>query len=80
MRLIPDSFVVTYDSPQCAGWQAGGRSPGAFPQARVLSLCEAGTHILWKSLIKPCCRGEVPMARYLVRFLLENMLVVIAPS
>jgi len=80
MRLMAlDSFVVdVYDSPANArafGKPGGGRSPGAFPQARVLSLCEAGMHILWKSLIKPCCRGEVPMARYLVRFLLENMLL-----
>jgi hypothetical protein len=25
-----------------------GRAAGAFPQARVLSLCEAGTHVLWR--------------------------------
>ena len=80
MRLMAmDSFVVNvFDSPaneRAFGRPGGGRSPGAFPQARVLSLCETGTHVLWKSLIKPCHRGEPPMARYLVRFLQENMLL-----
>jgi hypothetical protein len=41
----------------------------------VLSLCETGTHVLWRSLVKPHRRGEVPMARYLLRFLEENMLL-----
>lgn len=80
MRLMAmDSFVVdVVDSPaneRAFGKPGGGRSPGAFPQARVLSLCELGVHILWKSLIKPHYRGEVTMARYLLRFLLKNMLL-----
>lgn len=80
MRLMAlDSFVVDVpDSPaneRAFGRPGGGRSPGAFPQARVLSLCEVGTHVLWRSLIKPQCRSEVVMARYLVRFLQENMLL-----
>ena len=48
---------------------------GAFPQVRVLSLCEAGTHVLWRSLIKPHRRGEIPMAHHLARFLEKNMLL-----
>jgi hypothetical protein len=80
MRLMAlDSFVVDVpDTPaneRAFGRPGGGRSPGAFPQARVLSLCEIGTHVLWRSLIKPHCRSEVLMARYLVRFLQENMLL-----
>jgi hypothetical protein len=80
MRLMAmDSFVVNvFDSPanvRAFGKPGGGRSPGAFPQVRVLSLCECGTHVLWKSLLKPHRRGEVPMARYLARFLQENMLL-----
>lgn len=80
MRLMAmDSFVVdVYDSPANArafGKPGSGRSQGAFPQARVLSLCEVGTHVLWKSLIKPCHRGEQPMAQHLGRFLTENMLL-----
>lgn len=80
LRLMAlDSFVVDVpDTPQnerAFGRPKSGRAPGAFPQARVLSLCEIGTHVLWRSLIKPHRRGEVPMARYLLRFLVENMLL-----
>jgi hypothetical protein len=80
MRLMAmDGFVVDVaDTPgneRAFGRPGSGRSPGAFPQVRVLSLCEAGTHVLWRSSIKPYHRGEVPMARYLVRFLEENMVL-----
>jgi hypothetical protein len=80
MRLMAiDGFVVDLpDTPaneRAFGRPGGGRSPGAFPQARVVSLCEVGTHVLWRSLIKPLSRGEVPMARILLRFLQANMLL-----
>ena len=80
MRLMGvDSFVVDVpDTPQnvrAFGRPGSGRSPAAFPQARVLSVCELGTHVLWKSLIKPHNRGEHPMARHILRFLQENMLL-----
>jgi Insertion element 4 transposase N-terminal/Transposase DDE domain len=80
MRLMAmDGFVLNVaDTPaneRAFGRPGGGRSPGAFPQVQVLSLCEIGTHILWRSLIKPCARGEVLMAVYLLRFLEENMLL-----
>jgi hypothetical protein len=80
MRLMAvDGFVLdvadTPENERVFGRPGSGRSPGAFPQVRVLSLCEAGTHVLWRSLIKPCTCGEVPMARPLLRFLEENMLL-----
>lgn len=80
MRLMAiDGFVVDLrDTPaneRAFGRPGGGRSPGAFPQVRVVSLCEVGTHVLWRSLIKPLSRGEVPMARILLRFLEANMLL-----
>lgn len=80
MRLMAiDGFVVDVpDTPgneRAFGRPGGGRSPGAFPQARVVSLCEAGTHCLWRSVIKPQRRGEPPMAHYLMRFLEANMLL-----
>lgn len=80
MRLMAiDGFVLDLpDTPaneQAFGRPGGGRSPGAFPQARVVSLCEVGTHVLWRSLIKTHRRGEPPMARYLMRFLEANMLL-----
>ena len=76
-----DSFRQVVDVPDTPenvrsfGRPGSGRSPAAFPQARVLSLCEIGTHVLWKSLIKPHRRGEHPMARYILRVLEENMLL-----
>lgn len=80
LRLMAlDSFVVDVaDTPQnerAFGRPGSGRAPGAFPQARVLSLCEVGTHVLWRSLIKPHRRSEVVMAGYVLRFLRENMLL-----
>ncbi len=80
LRLMAlDSFLVDLpDSPANArvfGRPGGGRSPAAFPQARVLALCEVGTHVLWRTLIKPCRRGEVPMAPALLRRLQGDMLL-----
>jgi Insertion element 4 transposase N-terminal/Transposase DDE domain len=77
--MAVDSFVVDVpDTPANArtfGRPKNGRAAGAFPQVRVLSLCEAATHIIWRSLIKPHRRGEVPMADYLLGFLEKTMLV-----
>src|SRR5450759_1394905 len=74
-----DGFVVDLpDTPTNArafGRPGSGRAPGAFPQARVLALCETGSHVLWRSLIKPYSCGEVTMAHYLLRFLQEDMLL-----
>ena len=74
-----DSFVVDVpDSPANArifGRPGSHRSPAAFPQARVLALCEVGTHVLWKTQLKPCRRSEVTMAPALLRFLQEDMLL-----
>jgi hypothetical protein len=80
MRIMAlDGFVVDVpDTPaneRAFGRPGSGRAPGAFPQARVLSLCETGSHVLWRSLIKPCSRGEVTMAHYLLRSLREDMLL-----
>ncbi len=80
LRLMAlDGFVVDVaDSPDNArifGRPGSGRGPAAFPQARVLALCEVGTHVRWRTLTKPCRRGEVPMARRLVDFLRQDMLL-----
>ncbi len=80
MRLMGlDGFVVNVpDTPaneRAFGRPGSGRSPSAFPQARVLSLCELGTHVLWKSFIKPRRRGEHPMARHILHVLAEIMLL-----
>jgi hypothetical protein len=74
-----DGFVVdlpdTPSNERAFGRPGSSRAPAAFPQARVLSLCETGSHVLWRSLIKPCSRGEVPMADYLLRSLQKGMLL-----
>lgn len=74
-----DGFVVdvpdTPSNERAFGRPGSSRAPAAFPQARVLSLCETGSHVLWRSLIKPCFRGEVTMAHYLLRFLQKDMVL-----
>jgi hypothetical protein len=80
LRLMTlDGFVVDLaDTPaneKVFGRPQGGRSPGAFPQARLVSLCEAGTHVMWRWLIKPIATAEQTMADYLLRFLEPGMLL-----
>src|SRR5947209_4881464 len=74
-----DGFVVDLpDTPaneRAFGRPGSGRAPGALPQARVLALCETGSHVLWRSLITPQARGEVTMAHYLLRSLQPDMLL-----
>jgi hypothetical protein len=74
-----DGFVVDVpDTPANArafGRPGSSRAPAAFPQARVLALCETGSHVLWRWLIKPVSCGEVTMAHYLLRYLREDMLL-----
>jgi len=80
LRLMAlDGFVVDLpDRPDLArifGRPQSGRSAGAFPQARVLALCETGTHVIWRQLIKPIRCGEVTMAATLLRHLQPDMLL-----
>jgi Insertion element 4 transposase N-terminal/Transposase DDE domain len=80
LRLMAlDAFVV--DVPDTAanarvfGRPKGGRTPGAFPQVRVLALCEIGTHVLWHCLLKPLRCAEIVMAKALLRYLAPDMLL-----
>src|SRR5207247_3689978 len=57
------------------GRPRNGKGAGAFPQVRVLALCEVGTHVLWKCQIKPVRRAEITLARPLLRHLQPNMLL-----
>jgi hypothetical protein len=80
MRLMAiDGFVVDLpDRPLLArifGRPKSGRAAGAFPQARILALCETGTHVIWRHLIKPIRCGEVTMAATLLRHLEKDMLL-----
>lgn len=80
MRLMAvDGFVLDLpDQPDLArvfGRPKGGRASGAFPQARVLALCEVGTHGIWKHQIKPLSCGETTMAASVLRHLQPDMLL-----
>jgi hypothetical protein len=74
-----DGFLV--DVPDTAtnaavfGRPHGGRAAGAFPQARVVALCELGTHVMWRSVIRPLHCGESTAARYLLDYLSAGMLL-----
>jgi len=80
MRLVAlDGFTLDLpDTPandKAFGRPTTGRSKGAFPQARVLALCEAGTHVLYKWLLKPYRTGETTMAPALLAHLRPGMLL-----
>jgi hypothetical protein len=80
LRLVAlDGFVVDIpDMPvndKVFGRPSGGRSPGAFPQARLAALCEAGTHVMFRWLIKPLHVGEPTMADWLLRSVGPGMLL-----
>ena len=74
-----DGFTMdVYDSPandRAFGRPGSGRGRSAFPQVRVLSLCEAGTHVLWRFVIRKYSIGESSMVPHLLRHLHDGMLL-----
>jgi hypothetical protein len=80
LRLMAlDGFVVDIPdmlaNDKVFGRPSGSRANGAFPQTRVVALCEAGTHVMWRWLIKPIGIAEQTMADWLLRFLEPGMLL-----
>jgi hypothetical protein len=53
-----------------------GRAQGAFPQVRLLALCELGTHAVCGLAIKPLCHGEPSMVAPLLDQLGPGMLLI----
>src|SRR3954469_13303888 len=53
-----------------------GRAAGAFPQVRLLALCELGTHAVCGLAIKPLCHGEPSMVGQLLDHLGPGMLLI----
>jgi hypothetical protein len=79
LRLMAlDGFTVdlpdTPSNDRVFGRPGGHRAPGAFPQARVLALCETGSHDLWRWRITPYHTGEITTAHKLLRYLQRDML------
>jgi hypothetical protein len=67
------------DTPENArtfGRPTTGRAAGAFPQVRLLALCELGTHAVCGLAIKPLCHGEPSMVGPLLEDLRPGMLLI----
>jgi hypothetical protein len=68
-----DSTVLDLpDTPANArafGRPGTARAPGAFPQVRLLALCELGTHAICGLSLKPCRRNEQVMVPALLDLL-----------
>src|SRR5271166_5692430 len=67
------------DTPENArtfGRPTTGRAEGAFPQVRLLALCELGTHAVCGLAIKPLCHGEPSMVSPLLDHLGPGMLLI----
>jgi hypothetical protein len=79
LRLMAlDGFVADLPDSQANrlfGYPQGGRTPGMFPQARIVAMCEAGTHVFWRWLIKPITTSEAAMANWLIKQLQPDMLL-----
>jgi hypothetical protein len=68
---LPD----TPDNERIFGRGGNQRSPNAFPQVRVLALCELGTHAVCDFACRPIKHGEQAMVPTLMRSLQPGMLL-----
>lgn len=71
-RLIAvDGFVLNLPDSEANrrafGRPKNGTSLGAFPQARIVALCEVGSHVFFSFLAKPIRCGEVTLAKHVYR-------------
>jgi hypothetical protein len=69
---LPD----TPENARAFGRPTTGRAEGAFPQVRLLALCELGTHAVCGLAIKPLCHGEPSMVGQLLDQLGPGMLLI----
>jgi Insertion element 4 transposase N-terminal/Transposase DDE domain len=65
----------TPDNELVFGRGGNQRSPNAFPQVRVLALCELGTHAICDFALRPVNHGEQAMVPILMRSLKRGMLL-----
>src|SRR3954453_15655001 len=79
-RMGIDGTVLDLpDTPETArpfGRPTTSRAEGAFPQVRLLALCELGTHAICGLAIKPLCHGESSMVGSLLDHLGPGMLLI----
>jgi hypothetical protein len=74
-----DGFVLNLPDSEANrrafGRPKNGTSYGAFPQARIIALCEVGSRVFFSFLVKPIRCGESTMARHVYRSLPEKSLL-----
>jgi hypothetical protein len=64
----------TEENDKAFGRPVAGRGQGAFPQIRLVSLVENGTHVLFGTQIAGCRTGEGTLADLTISFVKEGML------
>ncbi len=79
-RLVAvDGFVLslpdTEKNRRAFGKPKNGTSEGAFPQVRLVALCEVGSRVFFDFLAKPIRCGEVTIAKHVYRGLPEKSLL-----
>lgn len=79
-RLVAvDGFVLDLPDSEANrktfGRPKNGTSIGACPQARVVALCEVGSHVFFNFQVKPIRCGEATMAKHVYRGLPEKSLL-----
>lgn len=76
-RLVAvDGYVLNLadseENRRAFGRPKNGSSLGAYPQARIVALCEVGSRVIFDFRIKPIRCGEVTMAKQIYRGLPEK--------
>ena len=64
----------TEENDKAFGRPGSSRGESAFPQIRLVSLVENGTHVLFGSQIAGCRTGEASLAEHTIGFVREGML------
>lgn len=79
-RLVAvDGFVLNLpdseENRRAFGRPKNGTSYGAFPQTRIVALCEVGSRVFFSFLAKPFRCGEATIAKHVYQFLPEKSLL-----
>lgn len=79
-RLVAvDGFVLNLADSEgnrrAFGRPKNGTSYGAFPQTRIVALCEVGSHVFFSFLAKPIRCGEATMAKHVYGDLQQKSLL-----